>query len=112
MNLKEYLEKKLNCEFINKGRVLSDSEVMNLCSYYDLYYYSQEDLKKEFISQGFDEVLLEFADIPAFAEFMNYTKINNDLFIDNLQFDLFKKNLEDYFNNDISFLIDDYYKDL
>lgn len=112
MNLKEYLENELDVVFQEHGitqpvRQMSDSEVMDFCNYYSIFYYSLNSFKRELVVyQDCDEALLEFVgDWNGLAEYFNYSMVNKDLFIDNITVHDFKETLSNSYCEDINLMI-------
>ena len=109
MNLKEYLENELNVNFKDYEDKIDNDGIIDFCKYYEIYTYTENELKRELISDGADEVLLEFVeDMKGLAEAFQYTQIDEDLYVDNLSVNDFRRVLEDDYENDINLMINEW----
>lgn len=82
---------------------LSESEVMDLCVYYDIRFFdSVWEMREELQSiQSLTSYDMDFIDIDALAEDLNFDKINDNLWIDFNDFSYFQEFVENDFNGDI-----------
>jgi hypothetical protein len=109
MNTKEFIENLFQTN-IN----LNDSEVLIMLNYYDVYWYDHPETLKQDIIQSeniTDIFLLDFCNLPELAEYLNYTQINKNMFIDNNSLHEFIKLVETEFNNNIHLCIRYWYKE-
>lgn len=94
--LVRFLSNTLDCNID-----LDESEVYDLLNFYNVYYYDSNSIVgelQESICVG--EFLFDFIDIQGLAEYLNYSVISSDCYIDNISLHDFKESfIDDYGEN-------------
>ena len=100
-DLVKFMENKLG------GKIeMSEAEMFDFLNFYEIYHYDGESIKSEIQeSEPIKEYLFDFIDIKGLAEYLNYSVVSNDCFIDNNSLNDFLVNFEVEYNRSISNVI-------
>ena len=87
--IKTFCETELNINFN------SEEDAEEFCKIFGFYRYNKEEMKNELANDlQISDYLMDFIDVDALAEDNQYKKLNDDLFIDINQLEIFKSELK------------------